>query len=65
MARYTTKSIFQADSDYPSSMTADSVIVSDDYPVDIGLFNANGEKLYRVKETVTLGFVGTRHNAKR
>ena len=48
------------DMDGEASVTADQVIVEDDAPVDTGLLDANGNKLWRVVHRLPCGFVSER-----
>ena len=41
------------------SMTADQALIEDDDPQFSGLYDARGNKLYRKKERVPLGFMVT------
>jgi hypothetical protein len=48
--------------DPESAMTASEVIVSENNPQPTGLFDALGRPLYRVRDTVPIGFHGKARN---
>jgi hypothetical protein len=54
--RYVTRAHIAVSFDSDLSATASNVIVEDEMPIDSGLLNADGERLYRVPEKVPLGF---------
>lgn len=58
MRRYATRSAFLLVDEWgDASMTADQIIVEDEEHKPTGLLDANGDKLYRVRDRVKFGFV--------
>ena len=60
MPRYVTmrpRSVILYESDMDASVTADQVICPDDGPVDSGLVNPYGQRLFRVSARSPVGFV--------
>lgn len=59
MPRYVTmrpRSVILYEMDQDASVTADQVIVSDDTPIDSGLLDVSGNRLFRVEDRIPLGF---------
>lgn len=58
MHRARFRSVFVAYDEYgEASMTADECIEEDKDPEWTGLYDANGDELYRVRERIKFGFV--------
>ena len=63
--RYVTlrpRSVVLYEMDQEASVTADQVIVSDDAPIDSGLLDVSGNRLFRVAARIPLGFAAERLN---
>lgn len=57
--RYITRSAWEwSDGDDFISMTSDTIILEDDRPRPSGLYDANGDELYSVREKLPFGFRG-------
>ena len=57
MPRYITRAIECGDEWYEPTHLTISVSEAEDKPIDTGLFDENGEKLYRVSDRTRIGFI--------
>jgi hypothetical protein len=64
MKRYVTAAYIKHFGVYETAITADSVSESDQPPIKTGLLNAQGVPLYRVPDTIPLGFDLSTQKAK-
>lgn len=55
---YKTRSAYIGRDEHDPAMTADTVIVEDATPIDTGVLDPYGQKVYRCKDTVRFGFIG-------